>query len=146
MKQLIALFLLVVSMLPQTVWALCDSPMTGESKTYSVAIYTVGACLPNAKFPDDTEVIEFKRLNGDASSVAQSVRLSDECKWTNKRSRLSCAKSGRSPLAGTTYVETQDWPDICDASGKALVRRLTCVKACKAGRAPKHLIYPPAEC
>ena len=148
MKQLVASLLLVVSLLPQRTLAWCDNGDTGRSQMFFVAIYTVGGCNPNANFPDGTEVIEFTPMkeNGDANGEVQIVPLSGECKKIKKGSGLSCIKGGRTPLAGATYVTTKDMKDICDETGKTLVNRLTCVKGCEGGKAPKHIEGSPWEC
>jgi len=115
---------------------------------FFVAIYTVSGCNPNDNFPDGTEVIEFTPIekNGHPHGETQTVRLSDECKRIKEGSGLSCNISGHTPLAGATYVTTRDMKDICDETGKTLVNRLTCVKGCESGRAPKHINGSPWEC
>ena len=113
---------------------------------FFVAIYTVSSCIPNANFPVGTEVIEFTRMNGDVSGEIKAVPFRDECKWTGKRSGLSCTKSGRTPLAGSVYVTTKDMKDICDETGKTLVDRLTCVQGCEVGKTPKHIEGYPMGC
>ena len=145
MKQLAA-SLLAFLLLPQSAHAWCDNPETGRSKAFFVAIYVVSGCNPNGGFPDDTEVITFTptKKNRDAGSEPQTVRFSDECQRTNKG--FSCAQGGRTPLAGTTYVTTKDMKDTCDETGKVLVNRLTCIKGCENGRAPKHIEGSPWEC
>jgi hypothetical protein len=147
-KLLIASLLFVFSLFPEYAMAWCDNPDTGESGAFFVSIYTVSACNPNARFPEGTEVIEFtaKAKNGETDSPSQTVRLRDECKRTRKGTGLTCSKQGKSPLAGTTYVTTKDMKDVCDETGKALVGRLTCVKGCEDGKAPKHIEGSPWEC
>jgi hypothetical protein len=148
MKQFVALLLLAGSLFPQCALAACDNPETGKSKMFFVSIYTVSGCNPNDNFPNGTEVIEFTpvKKNGDVNGATQAVPLSDECKRTKKGSGLSCIKSGRTPLAGAIYVTTRDMKDGCDESGKSRVDRLSCVKGCESGRAPKHIEGSPWEC
>jgi hypothetical protein len=137
--------------------ASCDNPISGSSKMFNVEIYTVSGCNPNSKFPDGTEVINFTSLPlkkidafGTLQGDERTVRFGDECKWIKKRDNLSfglsCAQNGHTPLAGTTYVTTRDKKDECDETGKTLVDRLTCVKGCEGGRAPKYLEGSPWEC
>jgi hypothetical protein len=148
MKQLLASLLIVFSIFPECALAWCDNPDTGRSAMFFVAIYTVSGCNPNAKFPDGIEVIEFTPIKktGNVDGESQTVRLGDECKRIRKGSGLSCTERGRTPLAGATYVTTRDMKDVCDETGKALVNRLTCVKGCGGGRAPKHIEGSPWEC
>ena len=147
LKLLLASLLLVISMSAGYALAWCDNPETGQSASVFVSIYTVSACNPNEKFPEGTEVIEFWRKNtsGESEGESQTIRLSDECKRT-RNGGLSCAKNGKSPLAGTTYIVTKDMQDVCDETGKALVNRWTCVKGCGKDRAPKHIEGSPWEC
>lgn len=138
----------MVSLFSRCALAWCDNPHTGRSKMFFVAIYTVGGCEPNDKFPDGTEVIEFTPIKnkGNVHGETQTVRLSDECKRIKKGSGLSCTKSGHTPLAGATYVTTRDMKDVCDETGKTFVNRLTCIKGCEGGKAPKHIEGSPWEC
>ena len=94
MKQLVASLLLVISLFPQCALAWCDNPETGKSQKFFVAIYTVNGCNPNIKFPDGTDVMEFWPIKntGDVAGEPQTVRLGDECEWTNERHGLSCTK------------------------------------------------------
>jgi hypothetical protein len=148
MQQIFNSLLLVVSLFPQCAQAWCDTPDTGRSKNFFVAIYIVSECNPNDTFPNGTEVIEFTPLkkDGESSGESHTFRKFDECETLEDVSGFSCAKSGHTPLAGATYVTTKDMKDGCDETGKKLVDRLTCVKGCKNDRAPKYIVSSPWEC
>jgi hypothetical protein len=148
MNRLAAALLALASLAPGYAFAWCDNPDEGRSQRFFVAMYTVSACNPNKQFAEGTEVIEFTPIkrNGESVGATQAVRLSDECKRTGDGKGLSCSKSGRTPLAGATYITTHDMKDVCDETGKTLVDRLTCVKGCQAGRTPKHIEGSPWEC
>ena len=148
MNQLVASLLLAFSIFPQSASAWCDNPETGTSKMFHVSIYTVSGCNPDDRFPEGTEIIEFAplRQNNAVGSITQAVALNDECRWNKKRSSLSCSRTGRAPLAGATYVTTKDMQDICDETGRSVVNRLTCIRGCGGGRAPKYIEGSPWEC
>jgi hypothetical protein len=149
MKQFAAsLVLLLTTTLSHQALAWCDNPVTGESKSFSVAMYVANGCNPNTKVPEGTEVIDFtpKGKNGEANGATQTVPFDSECKRGKDGREFSCSKNGRTPLAGTTYVTTKDKKDECDETGKGLVERLTCSKGCEGGRAPAHLEGSPWEC
>lgn len=145
------LYLLVFTTLLSFSWrseADCPNPLNGESKQFFVSIYVVDPCNPNGRFAEGTEIIEFYVLlpSGEASVTPDAVPLLAECVWTSDRLALSCIKTGKSPLAGATYMTTRDKPDDCDETGKALVNRWTCLSGCDNNAVPQHLERSPWEC
>lgn len=68
-------------------------------------------------------------------------KFSEECK--DIKNGFACRKDGHSPIAGATYVLTNDAKPHC--KGEKVGKRYTCIKGC-AKPVPKHLEIVPYEC
>jgi len=69
-----------------------------------------------------------------------SVRFNAECRLTSNE--ISCAKNGKSPLAGATYKRTHDGTPHCPGQAED---RFTCISGCTSAT-PRYIIASRSEC
>jgi hypothetical protein len=122
--------------------AACSSASAGETRMYKGQsdLYAIEFLDP-VDFPNSMiEISAYVQDDLAYTKKLASVPFKSECRVS--ANEISCARSGRSPMAGATYRRTRDGTPRCPGQAED---RFTCVNGC-GPIVPRYITFSISEC